>query len=113
MVRASRILKWWLSSMLETDGLPACSPLRTKSRLNTRKGCCAVAGWLDDATVFFQSRGEPGRWLLAWNFDTGAVHRVADIGNAVLALSPHLSRVTARRRRRGHSSPEDAGSFAR
>jgi len=41
------------------------------------KGCCTVLGWTDDTTVLYQSVGSHGRWILAWNVDTGAVYDVS------------------------------------
>lgn len=41
------------------------------------KGCCTVLGWADATTVLYQSVGSHGRWILAWNVDTGAVYEVS------------------------------------
>lgn len=41
------------------------------------KGCCTVLGWADARTVLYESVGSHGRWILAWNVDTGAVYEVA------------------------------------
>lgn len=41
------------------------------------KGCCTVLGWADATTVLYESVGSHGRWILAWNVDTGAVYDVS------------------------------------
>jgi hypothetical protein len=38
------------------------------------KGCCQVAGWLDDQTLAFTTNGR----LLAWEAGTGTLHRIAE-----------------------------------
>jgi hypothetical protein len=43
------------------------------------KGCCTVLGWADSTTVLYQSVGSHGRWILAWNVDTGTVYEVSHL----------------------------------
>ena len=43
------------------------------------KGCCSVLGWADAKTVLYQSVGSHGRWILAWNIDTGQVYEVSHL----------------------------------
>jgi hypothetical protein len=43
------------------------------------KGCCTVLGWADAHTVLYESRGVHGRWVLAWDVQTGTVSRVTQI----------------------------------
>jgi hypothetical protein len=43
------------------------------------KGCCTVLGWADTKTVLYQSVGSHGRWILAWNIDTGQVYEVSHL----------------------------------
>jgi hypothetical protein len=43
------------------------------------KGCCTVLGWADGHTVLYESRGVHGRWVLAWDVETGTVSRVTQV----------------------------------
>ena len=43
------------------------------------KGCCAVAGWLDDDWVVYESRFDDKLRLIAWNIRDGQFMRVASL----------------------------------
>jgi hypothetical protein len=44
-----------------------------------RKGCCAVAGWLDDDRVVYKSRTDDEVRLLVWDTRTGDVSRLTTL----------------------------------
>ena len=40
-------------------------------------GCCTVLGWTVRGEVVYLSVAPAGTWIMAWNVDTGLVHRVS------------------------------------
>ena len=39
--------------------------------------CCSVLGWTVRGEVVYLSVAPTGTWIMAWNVETGVVHRVS------------------------------------
>jgi hypothetical protein len=86
---------WFTTSITEVDAgytnpeaiavsgpSPALLVVNGRGRL---KGCCAVAGWLDEDWVVYQSRSAAVVRLVAWNIRNGQFMRVASLPNSTFA----------------------------